>query len=103
MRMTRAARRTAFAWVLLGLLYWPAPRLQFRPLPPRAEATAVSFSAARVKAAIGQRPIHFEANQGQADPEVKFRARGPGYTLSLTATEVVWQLRNAERGMRNAG
>jgi hypothetical protein len=34
-------------------------------------------------------PIHFEANQGQADREVKFLARGGGYSLALTPTEAV--------------
>jgi hypothetical protein len=29
-------------------------------------------------------PLSFEANQGQADPDVKFLARGQGYTLFLT-------------------
>ena len=34
-------------------------------------------------------PLHFEANQGQTDSEVKFLARGSGYTLFLTSTEAV--------------
>ena len=31
----------------------------------------------------------FEANRGQADPEVKFLARGSGYTLLLTPAQAV--------------
>ena len=36
--------------------------------------------------AYGRLPMQFEANAGQADPRVKFLARGGGYTLFLTAT-----------------
>jgi hypothetical protein len=39
---------------------------------------------ARVLDAFGQVPLSFEANQGQTDPQVKFLARGQGYTLFLT-------------------
>src|SRR5262249_43926349 len=35
----------------------------------------------------------FEVNQGQTDPEAKYLARGPGYTLFLTSTGAVWSLR----------
>src|SRR5579864_29914 len=31
-------------------------------------------------------PFRFEANQGQADPSIRFLARGQGYNLALTAT-----------------
>ena len=34
-------------------------------------------------------PMRFEANQGQTDRQVKFLARGPGYSLFLTATGAV--------------
>ena len=37
-------------------------------------------------------PMHFEANQGQADAQVKFLSRGRGYTLFLTSTEAVMVL-----------
>jgi hypothetical protein len=33
--------------------------------------------------------LYFEANQGQTDPQVQYLARGPGYTVFLTATEAV--------------
>jgi len=35
------------------------------------------------RAILGQLPLIFEANQGQADPRVKFLARGAGYSLFL--------------------
>ena len=34
-------------------------------------------------------PLRFEANQGQADPRVKFLSHGEGYTLFLTPNEAV--------------
>ena len=40
-------------------------------------------------------PLVFEANRGQADPQVNFVARGAGYTAFLTSTETVLQLGTA--------
>jgi hypothetical protein len=48
-----------------------------------------SGSRAVLLGAYGKVPLSFEANRGQADPEVRFLARGSGYTLFLTATETV--------------
>jgi hypothetical protein len=39
-------------------------------------------------------PGGFEANQGQADPEVRFLSRNSSYSLFLTSTEAVLSLRN---------
>jgi hypothetical protein len=42
-------------------------------------------------------PLHFEANHGQTDPQVKFVTRGSGYSMFLTPTETVVALtRSAE-------
>lgn len=38
-------------------------------------------------------PLSFEVNQGQADPAVKYLARGQGYTLFLTSDAAVLGLR----------
>ena len=50
-------------------------------------------------------PLQFEANQGQVDDQVKFLARGKGYTLFLTPTESVMVLagRDVSRVKSNAG
>jgi len=53
---------------------------------------------AKVKADYGKLPLSFEANQGQADRQVKFLARGSGYGLFLTANEAVLSLRNERVG-----
>lgn len=61
----------------------------------RAEGLAfdVSESKQMVRTDHGKMPLLFEANQGQTDPEAAFVARGPGYTLYMTAAEAVFQLR----------
>jgi hypothetical protein len=46
----------------------------------------------KIAAEYGKLPLAFELNQGQADARVKFLSRGPGYTLFLTQTAVVFQL-----------
>ncbi len=38
-------------------------------------------------------PLTFEANQGQADPQVEFLSRGKGYTAFLTAGELILSVR----------
>ncbi len=43
----------------------------------------------------GKLPLVFEANQGQADPQVKFLFRGKGYTAFLTSGSLVLSLRPA--------
>jgi len=52
-------------------------------------------SAAPSPARRASRPLVFEANRGQADPQVKFVARGAGYTAFLTSMETVLQLGTA--------
>lgn len=47
---------------------------------------------ARVLQAYDKLPLSFEANQGQTDKQVKFLARGSGYTVFLTSTEAVLTL-----------
>lgn len=49
----------------------------------------------------GQFPLTFEANAGQADGQVKFLSRGPGHSLSLTATEAVLQVWPEESKLRD--
>jgi hypothetical protein len=47
----------------------------------------------RVSQSYGRIPLHFEPNQGQSDPLVRFLSRGPGYGLFLTPNEAVLTLR----------
>src|SRR5262245_58911946 len=46
--------------------------------------------------------LSFEPNQGQADPAVKFLARGQGFGLFLTQTDTVLVLAPAAKGRRGA-
>ena len=48
---------------------------------------------ARLKDMYGQLPLSFEANAGQADPQIDFISRGSGYALFLTPREAVLALR----------
>ncbi|HEY0457869.1 MAG TPA: hypothetical protein VGC97_01885 [Pyrinomonadaceae bacterium] len=49
----------------------------------------------------GKMSLLFEQNKGQTDRAAKFIARGSGYTLYLTETEAVFQLKTAETGRQN--
>ena len=46
----------------------------------------------KVLETYGKLPLRFEANQGQANRQVKFLSRGRGSTLFLTSTEAVLTL-----------
>ncbi|TMG79709.1 MAG: hypothetical protein E6H75_00080 [Betaproteobacteria bacterium] len=54
-----------------------------------------------MSASYGRLPLHFEANQGQTHKDVRFIARGPGYSLYLTSGEAVLVLTKPTR-MQNA-
>jgi Beta-propeller repeat len=56
-------------------------------------AVAVATANAAASPAIPRdRPVSFEMNRGQADWQVRFLTRGPGYTAFLTAGEAVLAL-----------
>jgi CSLREA domain-containing protein len=91
---------------LAGLLWAPLARrpLGRDPLTQRAPGRVAEAPVASppvdaldrtsfLSEAYGRLPLSFEANAGQSAPEVKFRARGNGYTLFLTPTEAVLSLR----------
>lgn len=85
----RAARLLA-CLVFVGLLLPPgAPAAEGEP-PPASPAT--DAAEPRGLAAYGRLSLSFEANAGQLDPEVRFVARGAGYTLFLTPHEAVFVL-----------
>src|SRR5437868_13276437 len=53
-------------------------QLKFTPANP---AYSQLTNQLRVSATYKTLPMHFEANRGQTDPQVKFVSRGRGYTL----------------------
>ncbi len=65
-------------------------------------STAVGKAASKAKpdarGLLGQLPLIFEPNQGQADGSVKFVSRGAGYSLYLNSTGAVLAMRTASRG-----
>src|SRR5437762_2572310 len=68
------------------------PSRQILTLLTLVAGFALSFAAAaeaRVSQSYGKLPLHFEANQGQTHQDVRFLARGAGYSLYLTAGEAV--------------
>jgi len=72
---------------------------------PVAAAQAPALSAeqrGRVQASLGALPLAFEANQGQTDPQVKYMARGNGYTVFLTANDTVFALQSSEQSSAKA-
>src|SRR5438045_901909 len=50
---------------------------------------AAAATAARLSESYGKLPLQFEANRGQTDKDVRFLARGQGYSLYLTSGEAV--------------
>jgi hypothetical protein len=50
----------------------------------RSHISTSPAAAAQGQAALARLPLRFEANQGQWDSSVRFRARGGGFNLSLT-------------------
>ena len=59
------------------------------PFATLREGKTTLQSQQRLVSALGSLPLTFEANQGQTDPQVKYLARGHGYTLFLTSDEAV--------------
>lgn len=74
-----------------------------------ASAASASFSPAVIEAptqdelkqSYNRLPMNFEVNRGQADPEIKYLARGRGYRIFLTETEAVLSLQKNDSSRRS--
>lgn len=63
----------------------------------RPQAPALSAEQrGRIRASLDALPLAFEANQGQTDPQVKYTARGNGYSVFLTANNTVFAINSAK-------
>lgn len=62
---------------------------------PSNRTTTQNLSTRQVQADYGKLPLTFEANQGQIQRNVKFVARGAGYTVFLTSGQMVLALRSS--------
>ena len=70
---------------------------------PVANAPALSAEQrSRIRTSFDALPLAFEANQGQTDPQVKYIARGSGYTAFLTGNDTVFAV-SSERASTAAG
>src|SRR5258708_5683500 len=67
-------------WILMLAAFVAGSASQITPV------TAAPLTASQT---YGRLPLHFEANLGQTHQDVRFLARGPGYSLYLTAGEAV--------------
>jgi hypothetical protein len=74
-----------------------------KPATPAASSPANDQQRSRVRAAMGALPLAFEANQGQIDPQVKYMARGNGYTLFLTNDDAVFAVHSPSASANAAG
>jgi FlgD Ig-like domain/Beta-propeller repeat/IPT/TIG domain len=88
-------------FALLAFLFLTANHFKQTPLRMVASGTGGHLAKPQMLEAYGKLPMAFEVNQGQADKQVKFLARGSGYQLNLTATEAELQLQNANSGSWN--
>jgi hypothetical protein len=70
----------------------PVTRPQLEQLEDRWVPSSSSPSTDALAASYGQLPLAFEANEGQAAPQINYLAHGSGYTLDLTAQHAVLQL-----------
>ena len=74
-----------------------------RPAGAAHLSEPASDAAARVRENYGRLPLSFEANRGQADARVQFRARNSAYSLYLAADEITLVLRDGAARRRAAG
>src|ERR1051325_10144703 len=101
---TKLNRVALFALIIFTLSNWYVlPGFTaYTPAPPDREATtgdtasgnkanqkSTNKASELVKEDYGDFPLHFEENQGQAAPQVKFISRGSGYGLLLASDEAV--------------
>jgi uncharacterized repeat protein (TIGR01451 family) len=102
-RSSGKALGAIFVLLLAGsVLLWSGSRRSARkaqlpatPIPTSSQSFLHSKPNAR--ALLGQLPLIFEPNQGQADAKVKFLARGAGYSLFLDPTGAVLALQTVPR------
>ena len=87
----------ALCMVLVAALALALPhRVSGRSRAASASVPTLPASAARsrIQATYAALPLAFEPNQGQSDPQVKYMARGNGYTVFLTSNDAVLSLQS---------
>ncbi len=80
---------TGAAFLLSALLFLTlSSRTSLPPVPIKNPVS--------VKTAFAQLPLSFEANEGQTDSQVRYLARGAGYTIFLTEKDAVIKLQDRQ-------
>ena len=80
-----------------------SPYRQALPVAQPSADARKQPAPSQVAAQFAQLPLRFEANEGQTDSQVKYLARGRGYTLFLTADAAVLALQKpASAGSKRA-
>jgi len=83
---------SAVAVIAVAMLaFSPAThRVSSQPASLTGQSAAVSpATRQRIQTSYNALPMAFEPNQGQADPQVKYMARGAGYRLYLTSSQAI--------------
>src|SRR5437867_427113 len=95
--MTRRGRETTgMSWLLAtAMALVMLPSLVTASKAP-SQLQARTPSKLQAMESYGRLPLSFEANNGQTESQVRFLARGRGYTLFLSENEAVFALRSAE-------
>ena len=70
---------------------------------PVSPSSVTPAARAQIEAHYAALPLAFEANEGQTDPQVKYLARGNGYTLFLTPADAVFAFESEGQRHRSAG
>ncbi|MEY2541815.1 MAG: hypothetical protein QOI22_1417 [Verrucomicrobiota bacterium] len=83
-------------FVAIALVAAAASRLGMVAAATPAEVDPVTRRAAQQS--MLSLPLRFEENNGSFDPQVKYLARGPSYTLFLTPAETVLTIRQGGQG-----
>ena len=78
-----------FLSLVAALLLWPQGASENGPALRLEDPAATDQLLVR---SFGSVPLSFEANQGQADAQVKYLSRNSAYTVFLTSTEAVMSL-----------
>ena len=81
-----------------GVTHLRHQRAQASPLVATSAPAPRAQQSSRVRSNFGALPLAFEANQGQTDPQVKYMARGSGYTVFLTPNDAVFALHSSTPG-----
>ena len=93
---TRSTTSKVIATCSIGIIFGLAGLIHFLTTPPTSQTNSpVANPESATQTAYGKLPLSFEPNQGQTAEQVKFLARGAGYTLFLTGPEAVMALSDA--------